>query len=400
LFLIKGENLGIESFITEYKWIILFYLAIAAFIYYNRDKFDIQGKIVFLYRTNFGLKFIDRISEKYRELVKIIGLIGIGAGFIGLVTISIMLIQNLFSLLLNPGATPGIGLVIPGVKIPGSPIFVPFWFGIIALFIVVVVHEFGHGIVAKAHGLKIKSSGFGMFAIFPIAFVEPDEKILKKQSDHIQYSTFAAGPFFNILLALFVAALLFFAVFPVQEKFTEPIGFSISGVQEDYPAQLAGLNRSMLITGINNVTTLTTQEFSDEISLVKPGDNITIMTNETTYNLTVTSHPDNPKKAYLGITGLTDERKFIGESGASKILFDIFLWIKNLMQWIFVLSFGIGLANLLPLGPVDGGRMLQIALQRIYGDKQKGDVMWRKVSIFFLFILAINILFPIIKALL
>jgi membrane-associated protease RseP (regulator of RpoE activity) len=81
-------------------------------------------------------------------------------------------------------------------------------------------------------------------------------------------------------------------------------------------------------------------------------------------------------------------------------LFDIFLWIKNLMQWIFVLSFGIGLANLLPLGPVDGGRMLQIALQRIYGDNEKGNMMWRKVSMLFLFILAVNILFPILKALL
>jgi Zn-dependent protease len=392
--------LGIESFIAEYKWIILFYLAIAILIYYNRDRFDVQGKIVFLYRTNFGLKFIGRISEKYRELVKIIGLVGIGAGFIGLVAISIMLIQNLFNLLLQPEATPGVGLVIPGIRIPGSPIFIPFWFGIIALFIVVVVHEFGHGIVAKAHGLKIKSSGFGMFAIFPIAFVEPDEKMLKKQSDHIQYSTFAAGPFFNIMLAVLAAALLLFAVFPVQEKLTEPIGFSISGVQEGYPAQLAGLNASMLITGINNATTLTTEQFSDEISLIKPGDNITIRTNETTYNLTVTSHPDDQKKAYLGITGLMDERKFIGGSGASKILFDIFLWIKNLMQWIFVLSFGIGLANLLPLGPVDGGRMLQIALQRIYGDNEKGNMMWRKVSMLFLFILAVNILFPILKALL
>jgi hypothetical protein len=390
--------LGIESFIAEYKWIILFYLVIAVFIYFNKHKFDIQGKIIFLYRTNFGLKFIDRISGKYREFVKIIGLVGIGAGFVGLVGISIMLIQNLFSLLFNPEATPGVGLVIPGVKIPGSPIFIPFWFGIIALFIVVLVHEFGHGIVARAHGLKIKSSGFGMFAIFPIAFVEPDEKALKKQKDYVQYSTFAAGPFFNILLALLAMAILFFAVFPVQENLTTPIGFSITSVQEGYPAEAAGLKGDMVIIGINNITTLTANQFSDEISFVKPGETIILRTNDTSYTVVAAGHPDNPRKAYVGIIGLTDERKFIGESGFSKILFNMFLWLKNLLQWIFVLSFGIGLANLLPLGPVDGGRILQIALHNLYGDKEKGDMVWKKVSLLFLLILGINILFPILKA--
>jgi hypothetical protein len=386
------------NFLAEYKWVIFFYLAIAVFIYINRKKFDIQSNIVFLYRTNFGLKFIDKISEKYREFVKIIGLVGIGAGFMGLVAISFMLIQNLFNLLLKPEATPGVGLVIPGIKIPGSPIFIPFWFGIIALFLVVLVHEFGHGIVARAHGLKIKSSGFGMFAIFPIAFVEPDEKVLKKQEDYVQYSTFAAGPFFNVMLALLAAALLFFAVFPIQEGITKPIGISITGVQEGYPAEAAGLKGDMLITGINNITTLNTKEFSDELLLVKPGENIKIMTNETFYTVTATGHPDNPRKAYIGILGLSDERKFAGE-GASRLMFNIFLWIKNLLQWIFVLSFGIGLANLLPLGPVDGGRMLQIALQKLYGNKIKADIMWKKISLFFLFILGVDILFPIIKAL-
>lgn len=388
----------LTEFIVQNKWIILFYLLIASFIYFNRKKFDIQGKIIFLYRTNFGLKFIDKIATKYREFVKIIGLTGVGVGFIGLILISFVLIKNLFDLLFKPDTAAGVGLVIPGVHIPGSPIFIPFWFGIIALFIVVLVHEFGHGVVARAHGLKIKSSGFGMFAIFPIAFVEPDEKVMKRQKDHIQYSTFAAGPFFNVLLALAAMLLLFFVFFPIQQNVTEPIGFSITGVHEGYPAEAAGMKGEEIITGINDIETLTVQDFSNEISLVKPGEEIIVKTNESVYNLITTEHPDNPKKSYIGVLGLTDERRFTGEPGVPKVLFGVLLWLKNLFQWIFVLSFGIGLANLLPLGPVDGGRMLQIALQKIYGDKIKANKIWVKISLLFLFILAINIFFPILKS--
>jgi len=56
-----------------------------------------------------------------------------------------LLIKGLYELIFVPTAPPTLSLVIPGVQIPGSPIFVPFWYGIIALFTVILVHEFGHG---------------------------------------------------------------------------------------------------------------------------------------------------------------------------------------------------------------------------------------------------------------
>ena len=152
-----------------------------------------------------------------------------------------------------------------------------------------------------------------------------------------------------------------------------------------------------IITGINGIKTLTVQEFSEEISLIRPGETITIQTKDNEYMITTTQHPDEPTKAYIGILGLQDQRDFTGTSALSKTLFAILLWIKELTQWIFVLSFGIGLANLLPLGPVDGGRMLQIALHKLFGDKNKGDRLWKQISLLFLLILAINIFFPIIK---
>ena len=64
----------------------------------------------------------------------------------------------------------------------------------------VINHEFGHGVVARAHGLKIQSSG--IFLLGPLfgAFVEPNEKQLKKQNDIVQYSIYSACHHFYIHL--------------------------------------------------------------------------------------------------------------------------------------------------------------------------------------------------------
>jgi len=298
--------LSVVSFLLDYKWVVSFYLLIFFLIYVFRKKFDVKG-IVALYRTNFGLKFIDRISSKYGEFVKLVGYVGIGAGYVGLVSISFILLKNLYSLFTVPGASPALGLIIPGVKIPGSPIFLPFWYGIVALFVVVVVHEFAHGVIARAHGLKIKSSGFGLFAVFPIAFVEPDEKMLKKQSDVVQYSVFAAGPFFNVLTAVFVVLLLSFVFSPINKAITEPVGFSISGVQSGFPAELAGLKGGMIITSVNNVSTLSYESFSDVFSSVRPGEKVSLTANDSVFDLVVAKSPSDERKPYLGVVGLKDE---------------------------------------------------------------------------------------------
>lgn len=388
--------MSVVSFLLDYKWVVSFYLLIFFLIYVFRKKFDVKG-IVALYRTNFGLKFIDRISSKYGEFVKLVGYVGIGAGYVGLVSISFILLKNLYSLFTVPGASPALGLIIPGVKIPGSPIFLPFWYGIVALFVVVVVHEFAHGVIARAHGLKIKSSGFGLFAVFPIAFVEPDEKMLKKQSDVVQYSVFAAGPFFNVLTAVFVVLLLSFVFSPINKAITEPVGFSISGVQSGFPAELAGLKGGMIITSVNNVSTLSYESFSDVFSSVRPGEKVSLTANDSVFDLVVAKSPSDERKPYLGVVGLKDEVRLKSDGGFAKVLFSVFSWFMVLFQWIGVLSLGVGLANLLPLGPVDGGRMLQVSLLKIAKNKKKGNRIWVNISVICLLVLLLNLLFPLLK---
>src|SRR3989338_5356323 len=85
------------AFFEENRYVLLFYFAIILLVYLFRKKFDMHG-IIALYRTKIGLKQMDSISSKYREYVKLFGYIGIGAAYIGLVVISVMLFKNLFDL--------------------------------------------------------------------------------------------------------------------------------------------------------------------------------------------------------------------------------------------------------------------------------------------------------------
>ena len=57
-----------------------------------------------------------------------------------------------------------------------------------------------------------------------------------------------------------------------------------------------------------------------------------------------------------------------------------FAWLVELIFWLFILNLGVGLFNLVPLGPIDGGRMLHVALLRVLKHKHAKHV-WHATSI-------------------
>lgn len=379
------------SFLADYKWVILFYLLIILFIIVKRKKFVFQSKIIALYKTKIGLKIIDRIGTKYSEFIKILGYVGIGVGYTGMIIILYFIFKGLYDLIFVPHAPATLSLVIPGVPIPGSPVFVPFWYGIIALFVVVLIHEFSHGIVAKAHGLRVLNSGIVFMGPLVGAFVEPDEKKLRKNSDVIQYSVFAAGPFSNILTAVVVMLLLVAIFNPIAEAYAKPIGFSFTKIEPGMPAAIAGLQTGVIYNYVNGAYVNSTEAFVKAFDNVKVNDTVIIGDEQNTYYVTPTSKPEKPDKPVIGVNL---ETRYTNENN---ILMKIFLWLFGLLTWIFILSIGLGLANLLPVGPVDGGRMLGLSLMRTAGEK-KGKMIWTKITIFMIILLLFLLLTPIIRA--
>jgi membrane-associated protease RseP (regulator of RpoE activity) len=385
----------ISEFVIKYIWVILFYLTILLIVIINKKKFQFQAKFIALYKTKVGLNLMEKLGTKYSEFIKLLGIIGIGIGFVGMGYIFVYVIHGFIKLFTLPDAPAVFSVVLPGVHIPGSAVFVPFWHGIIALFIVVAFHEFGHGVVAKANKIPILSSGVVFFGPLIGAFVEPDEKKLEKKSDVEKYSVYAAGPFFNLILALFALALLSFAFNPLVNSMIEPNGFSFNSLQEGFPAEISGVMTGASYTLVNNQTIMSADDFVLAIANSKPGDNITIANSTNSYLITLTENPSDKTKGYLGVLGINSS--YDVKEGISIILVDVLKWFAELLMWIFMLSIGLGAANLLPLGPVDGGRMIQLALTKIFGEK-KGHVIWVKTGIMLLIIILILIFFPMIKA--
>ncbi|MFC1722532.1 site-2 protease family protein [Nanoarchaeota archaeon] len=350
-----------------------------------------------MYKTKIGLKLMDHWGEKYREQVKFLSLMGIGIGFIGMFTIFFMLLKNLFELLTVPKAVSAVSLVIPGVKIPGSPIHIPLITGWIALFLVILVHEFSHGVVARAHKIKVASSGIFFLGPLMGAFVEPAEKNLRKSNDITQHSVYAAGPWSNIILALVCIFLLTYIFAPLNGAMVNEVGVELAGVAEGLPAEAAGLGADMLITQVNGVDTLNHDQFTIAIRHLRPNESVTMLVDDKEVTFKAGAHPQDAQQGYLGVLVKT-KPKVETKNPAMwyKVLYRIFLWIAELFSITGILSFGIGLANLLPLGPVDGGRMVLTAISRIKGEK-KGMAWWKKISLFTLLLLAINVFWPAIK---
>ncbi len=394
---------------------VIFVIFMAVFLWIKRKDLKME-KILYpviyivMHRTKVGLKLMDRISKKWKKAVSYFGYIGIVVGFIGMAIIVFFLIRNLVYLITVPAAKSTVGLVLP-FKVKGA-LFVPFFYWIICIFILAAVHEFAHGVVARRYAVRIKSSGLAVLAVLlpviPAAFVEPDEKQLQKKKKSEQLSVFAAGPFANIILAGIVLLISFLLFAPIVSSMMQSNGVVVSGLIKSnnitYPAELAGMKQGELITTVDGTQIETLENFTLVMEGKKPGDMIVVGTNISQYKMVLSSSPDSKEKPYLGVY-VAESAKINPEfeQKYGNYLAPVIMWIVGLFYWLFVLNLGIGLFNLVPLGPVDGGRMLLTSLEAVCKDKKgkedkkKAALLWKMISIFFLALVLANIAFAFIR---
>ena len=254
----------------------VFVIFIAQFLYRNRKNLNRDG-LLFLYRTKWGMKVIDKIGKKYKKTLGALSYVSIGLGYVlmaGMLWLFGKLIYiyavypNVVQAIKVPPIMPLIPYLPQAFKLDFLPPFY-FTYWIVILAIIAISHEFFHGIFMRRYGIKIKSTGFGFFPFFlPVflaAFVEQDEKDMEKKSNFKQMAVLSAGTFANVLTGVlfFVVMVLFFA-----------LSFSPSGVSFDSYAydvvQIAGISMinnislenpslekvsSMLDNGLNEVKT-------------------------------------------------------------------------------------------------------------------------------------------------
>ncbi|MFH1132983.1 MAG: M50 family metallopeptidase [Nanoarchaeota archaeon] len=377
--------------------LILFVLVLSLLLYLNRRRLQLQ-KVLFpvlyilLFRSKVGLKWMDRTAKRFGGLLRLVGYCFVGFAFFGAIFIGLNIIINMWHFFRAPATTDsGMTLVLPLTTVPGLG-YLGFWHWIISIFILAVVHEFGHGLLMRAHGVKVKSSGFGFVGILapiiPLAFVEQDQKDLEKKEGIKQHSIFAAGPMVNITLAVLLIILFPFtnpfnagALAPFEGKLTEPVGFSLDLANSTTPAAQAGLQNHSLIWYYNGDRAYNATDFlQTAFYCTGPGETLTLGTEEKNFTITTTTHPNDPAKGYIGVNNVKNERRFKAEYKAWE---GPYKWLKDLLRFITILNFLIGMANFIPVFITDGAQMFRVALVENMKNKKLALKIWVAVNVLF-----------------
>ncbi|MBN2052494.1 site-2 protease family protein [Candidatus Woesearchaeota archaeon] len=379
------------SFLAEYKWVLLFYLALILLVYFNRKRFEIQAKIIALYKTQIGVKFIEKFVRNKEKLIQIIGIIGIFLGYIGIMAVFYFVIQLLITMFQAPTVVR-VGPVLPGAPIIGMGIKFPLIIGWISLLLIIIIHEGSHGIVAKAFKQKIKSTGIAFFGPIPGAFVEIDENKLQKQKDHVQCSVFAAGPNANIITSVLFFLILSFLLAPAADAMLTK-GVKLT-VMPGLPAELSGIRDGDIITRIDD-TPITMPDDFKNLGVILPNTTHTFHTIDgRIIPVTARENPENTSAGQFGINIYKADMKNPGP--ANKIIFQLLTWLIELFFWLAFIGFNIGLINFLPIFITDGARILQVLFNRLIKNKAVAKQLWLFINKLTVLIFILLIFVPII----
>ncbi len=390
---------------------------------YNMDL--VWGRSFLMWRTDWGKDFIEKISQNKPFWRRV--------GDVWVVTVFVIMIL-MFSLLLWQATLawqiPKTSAVSPKMMIglPGVNPVIPLWYGILALVIAMVIHEFSHGILSRVANVKVKALGLLLF-IFPVgAFVEPDEEEMKAMKKWERMRLYAAGPGSNMVIAL-IFSFLFSSVMVASLAPAED-GLLLYSVSTDYGGAEAGLEPWMLLTSINEEPVEDSDDWQRIMNDTYAGEtvNVSVMNAGVpeTYAVTLSDkgsyylkyYPDlyEPWMSGKGFMGVAAENpEFVTNnlanptenillyislpfaklqpfpdhftsifepSGAVGIIPDNLFWIlANSFYWIFWLNLMVGLTNALPSVPLDGGFIFADGITGVLDKVKTGLTEQRKEEI-------------------
>ncbi|MCK4428939.1 MAG: site-2 protease family protein [Candidatus Aenigmarchaeota archaeon] len=427
---------------------IIFILSIIFVIYLGRNRIERQG-IILMIRTKKLKDTIKKIAIKYKLFWNAYFSVGVFVSFFAMLFGLNFFISNALNII-NGFGVPTLALVLPGpttsFSVHPGLLIVPPWHWIAAIIVLIFPHELSHAFALAINKLRIKSIGIFLLLFIPGAFVEPDDKQVKKANKWAQLQVFCAGSFSNIVTGILFVFLfhLFLSSFysyegigytfpteainktEIQEMANLSTGFMelqagnktylatkwLMEQQEnktriivfkDYPA--ARNNLSGAIKRIDNRPINTMDDLSKAISMHKSGEMIKIKTSSGEYEIVLT---EKNEKAFLGIgtpRGYEDIYNMLYPLTYNNYLIDflfpqsyksyklnglpegIAIFIYQLIFFIYNVCFGVAIINILPIKPLDGG----LALEAITNKK-----ITKYISIIVLILVLYNLIGPFI----
>ncbi len=271
---------------------------------------------VLMIRTTKGLELLDKLAIP-KKAWRLYADIGIRLMFIGMIAMFLVIIVSDIAMLSSIGDN---SMPEPGkfnearniFLIPGVNEFIPLTWGIIALVITLIVHEFSHAILCRVEDIRVKSMGI-LLALVPIGgFAEPDEEELfgkkeapydekkdpygdrrlgivideQEEKEEIKISDeekvanrnqrariLAAGVMANFVVAVIAFALLFGPVLGAMA----PLGDTmVVDVEEGGSAYEAGIRENMVITQIDDTKIGNVDEMRQYLEEIEKGSIVTV----------------------------------------------------------------------------------------------------------------------------
>lgn len=364
---------------------IIFIILLSVFLLWKRKNLEIQGTpllYMMLYKTRLGLGKMKSWSTRYPRLFSFLGRLSYIVGVYGMI---IMVFLSLWSLyiIFDQNLPTGGGLVLPiqtgdtganGISEGAVPIFyVPFWYWLIAIFILAIVHEFAHGVIAQRYSIPVKSSGFAFLGIIapilPAAFVEPDEKVMKTKKRWYQIAVLGAGSTSNFIFGiLFLLAWIFLTAPLLNNTMTaDEITFASTLNQSSLTQYNISNGTIISFNGVNNSQQLLDEQLPN-LEINKTYEMVIKSQNQTQQlNITTFANTQDPNRGMIGISGIQYDYK---NTQGFEWLGELPLQLHQLLFYIWLLNIGIGMMNLLPLWITDGGRISQLLLESKLSEKQ------------------------------
>ncbi len=372
---------------------IVFYLLIAVVVYLNRRKIEVVDKIFIVFRWKKGAEYIKKIARP-EWLIKLIATISIPICIYFMGVSVQLLFDGAMSILSSPNPSPAVSIMIPGIKIPGSQFYVPFWYGMISIFVILVSHELSHGIVAVSEKMKIKSTGVGLLLFLPLAFVEPDEKSFQSAKPISKIRMLFAGSFANIVVSFISLAIALYLVQPWIVSMINYNGVLIEEVIGGYPASFAGVPNGTIIYSINGTDVNNMTGFVGFLQSTKPNSTLVLNTSNGTFTLTTVPNPDNSSYSFLGVKAVQSWEYKPEYAKMVSPIREIPFFINSLLLWISNLSFAVGIFNLFPLWITDGGKAVVELLSLVFKDKRRVAEISNIIFFFMLGILLFDMFGP------
>ena len=363
-------------------WVIIIVVAKAL----KLEKYGFELKAYSLVYKNKGVNSVlIKLLSRTKRGIRVFADVSVISGFLMMGFAFYFLLNNVSNYFVEQNDFAELTVLIPGITLTSAPAIAYF---LLSIPIVLVMHEGAHGIVAALEKIRIKTGGFAIFIALFAGFVEPDEEEFDKAKKISKLRVIGAGATSNVLFAIVLGAIMltnpiFGMVIESIPLFGDVIlktfyelsqGVLVLSIIENSGAEQAGLLANDVITLINDIPIHGPADFP----ILNPGEiaSVSILRDSQTleFDVEVMPAPDDPERGLIGIMrdNALPYKPVMNFIDWTNVDFNVSMFLL----WLWMISFFIGIINMLPLPILDGGKFIHTIIDKRISDNAVNGVMW------------------------